>query len=148
MIRGIGAGRIALFGVALLVLAWGGYRLVAPLATSPTLGTAAHPGEEVTVAQVKAWMDAGRPIALLDVREPWEWRIVHLPGAQLMPLGDLDPASIRHRPADLVVVYCAEGVRSLKAVRRLRAMGFEEAVSLAGGIDRWAVEIDPSLPRY
>ena len=111
--------------------------------------TATAPDDpEVTAGALARELKAGRPVALLDVREPVEWDIVHLEGATLIPLmtlpariGELDPR------ADLVV-YCHHGMRSLQALEFLRASGFMQVRSLAGGIEAWAEEIDPSLNRY
>lgn len=87
-------------------------------------------------------------VELIDVREPWEHAIVRLPGARLIPLGTLD-----HVMGDLdasreTVVYCHHGIRSLHAAERLRAAGFARVTSLAGGIERWGMDVDPTLPRY
>lgn len=87
--------------------------------------------------------------ALLDVRFPHEHQYVALPGSLLIPLPELDERvdeleALRGRP---VVVYCHHGVRSLDGTAFLRALGLE-AVSLRGGIDLYALRVDPSLPRY
>ena len=81
---------------------------------------------------------------LLDVREPWEYELAHLPGAVLVPLGELPEADL---PAKPIVVYCHHGIRSATAREQLEARGFS-AVHLAGGIDAWSRERDPSLARY
>lgn len=82
---------------------------------------------------------------LLDVREPWEAGVASLPGSVLVPLGSLDEAEIdAARP---VVVYCHHGIRSATARDRLAERGIA-ATSLAGGIDAWARDIDPSMARY
>jgi rhodanese-related sulfurtransferase len=84
----------------------------------------------------------------VDVREPWEWDLVRLPDAVHLPLREVVRRKNelpRDRP---LVVYCHAGIRSLRAVEDLRAAGFSRAVSLQGGIDRWAVDLDPNLPRY
>ncbi len=89
------------------------------------------------------------PFYLLDVREPWEAELCTLPGARLIPMGDL-PSRV-HRELDRhahIVVYCHHGVRSLSAVIWLREQGFEQAQSLAGGIEEWARTVDPSMARY
>ena len=91
----------------------------------------------------------GESIYLVDVRQPWEHELVHLPDDVLVPL---DQLAERHDevvpPAGaLVVAYCHHGVRSLHAAAILAHAGLEVA-SLAGGIDRWSLEIDPSVPRY
>lgn len=87
---------------------------------------------------------------LLDVREPFEYRIASLPGSVLMPLGELQQRLHDVRPPEgaLLVTICHHGVRSLQASLWLRSVGFPEAVSLAGGIDAWSATVDPSVPRY
>ncbi|CAN5197845.1 molybdopterin-synthase adenylyltransferase MoeB [soil metagenome] len=102
---------------------------------------------ELTPADLAARLERGDSVTLLDVREEVEWRIGHIPGALLVPLGEI-PRSLGSIPADKdVVVYCHHGIRSRAATELLSAGGFR-AVNLAGGIDRWSREIDPSVPRY
>jgi rhodanese-related sulfurtransferase len=89
-----------------------------------------------------------REIALVDVREPYEWAIGHLLGARLVPLESIPQAvGSMDRDAELVV-YCHHGMRSDMAARWLREQGFARVRNLIGGIDRWSVEIDPSIRRY
>lgn len=92
---------------------------------------------------------AEMPDALvLDVREPFEWEICHLPNSLLIPLGQL-PNRLQELPRDqTVVVLCHHGMRSLQATRFLRASGFADVFNLTGGIDRWARERDPEMNRY
>jgi len=97
--------------------------------------------------ELKRRLDEGAPTVLLDVREPMEYRIVHLPGSVLVPLGELaERAGDLDRGASYVV-YCHHGVRSVGAVELLRSLGLE-AWNLAGGIEAWTDEVDPTLPRY
>lgn len=84
---------------------------------------------------------------LLDVRETWEWDLARIPPARLLPLGDLEGSVGSLNPDREMVVYCHHGVRSRMAVSWLRMQGFR-ARNLAGGIDRWSREVDPSVPRY
>ena len=92
--------------------------------------------------------DDAAPLTLLDVREPEEWDIVHLPHARLMSLGSFPEAAVSlDRDAELVV-YCHHGARSAAAVAWMRAQGFTQVRNLAGGIDRWSLEVDPSVRRY
>lgn len=98
--------------------------------------------DSITARQLAARDD---DYVLLDVREPWEAELVSLPGAVLVPLGSLDEAELD--PDRPIVVYCHHGIRSATARDALLARGFA-ATSLAGGIDAWARELDPSLPRY
>ena len=104
---------------------------------------------EIGVHELKAMLDAGEPVCLLDVRQPWEFEIGHLAGSLLMPLPELAHRSDEIEAPDgaLVVTICHHGVRSLDAAWLLARNGMRVA-SLAGGIDRWSVEIDPAIPRY
>jgi adenylyltransferase/sulfurtransferase len=100
----------------------------------------------LTPAALARRLHAG--VQLLDVREPWEWSICRLPGAQLMPLGRLTELSGQLDPSRETIVYCHLGSRSLDAARRLAAAGFAHVAHLEGGIDRWSVEVDQATPRY
>ncbi len=103
---------------------------------------------EITPAEVKARLDRGEQVMLVDVREPWEFQICRIAGAQLVPLGAL-AASLNNLPeGDEVICYCHHGMRSLDAAAWLRFQGFERAKSLAGGIERWSLEVDSNVPRY
>ena len=107
------------------------------------------PVPEITVAELEQLLEQGRRPALLDVRQRWEHEKVALPGSLLIPLDQLpdrldELEGLRDRP---VVVYCHHGVRSLGGAALLNANGFQ-ARSLEGGIERFAVEVDPTLPRY
>jgi adenylyltransferase/sulfurtransferase len=105
---------------------------------------------QIGVHALKARLDAGAPVYLIDVRQPWEHELAALPGSVLVPLPEL-----AHRLAEivppagaLVVAYCHHGVRSLQAAVLLARHGVPDVASLAGGIDRWSIEVDPRLPRY
>ena len=97
-------------------------------------------------AEMRAKGDA--PL-LLDVREPWEFEYVHLPESILMPMGDVPSrAHAELDPDEHVVVICHHGQRSLSVAMWLRAQGFEQAQSLAGGIDGWSRAVDATVARY
>ena len=104
---------------------------------------------EIRPQALKAKLDAGEPVYLVDVREPDEYAICRLPGGVLIPMGEvvgrLDDIAAAEAP---VVVYCHHGVRSLRVVGFLRANGVPDAVSLAGGIEAGSTQIDPTVPRY
>jgi rhodanese-related sulfurtransferase len=86
---------------------------------------------------------------LLDVREPWEFQLAQLPDSLLMPMGDVPSRAHQELDPDApVVVLCHHGQRSLSVAMWLRAQGFEQAQSLAGGIDGWSRVVDPTVPRY
>ncbi len=103
---------------------------------------------EITPAEVKARLDRGEKLHLVDVREPWECDLCRIEGAKLVPLGSL-AASLQSLPdVDEVICYCHHGMRSLDAAAWLRFQGIEKTKSLAGGIERWSLEVDPKVPRY
>jgi rhodanese-related sulfurtransferase len=102
---------------------------------------------QIQPSELKRMLDAEQPVLLLDVREPQEHEFCALPGSVLIPLGEL-VSRVEEVPADTpVVVYCHHGVRSLSGAAILRRAGIE-AASLAGGIDRWSLTVDASVPRY
>lgn len=90
----------------------------------------------------------GDAIDLIDVREPNEWEIGRIEGARLAPLDAILETLSTVNVQEDVVVYCKVGGRSARAVRQLRAAGFTRVWNLAGGIDRWSAEVDPTVPRY
>jgi rhodanese-related sulfurtransferase len=105
---------------------------------------------DVDCRTVKARLDAGDPLVLVDCRERNEYDLVHVAAARLFPMSEL-PQHLSEleklRDAE-IVVYCHHGVRSRQVANWLRGQGFARVQSLAGGIDRWAEEIDPTLARY
>lgn len=105
---------------------------------------------EVTPRQVKAGLDGGEDVLLVDCRTPQEHQIVRIEGARLMPLQQLErwQRELRQCTGKKIVVYCHHGGRSLQMAVRLRQMGLADVWSMAGGIDLWAMDIDRSLPRY
>jgi adenylyltransferase/sulfurtransferase len=102
---------------------------------------------EITPIELAERLRAG-DVDLIDVREPHEWDIAHIPGARLIPLGSF-PAAIPSldRTRD-IVVQCRSGARSGRAVRLLQAAGFTRVRNLAGGILRWSDDVDPQVPKY
>lgn len=106
--------------------------------------------EQITVRALKDAMDRGERVYLLDVRKPWEHERAALPDSVLVPLDELVERADELEPPDgaLVVAYCHHGVRSLSAAAILEGMGMARVASLAGGIDAWSREIDPTVPRY
>jgi len=103
---------------------------------------------EISVAELQKKKKAGEPFLLIDVREPWEYETCRIEGAQLIPMRTI-PANLQQLDVDRdVICYCHHGQRSLDVAAWLRGQGVESAQSLAGGIDRWSMEIDPAVPRY
>jgi len=103
---------------------------------------------QISVNEVHARIRRGDKLLLVDVREAVEYNICRLPGATLIPLATL-PANLNTLlGGGEVICYCHHGMRSLDAAVWLRQQGVESARSMAGGIERWSLEIDPSVPRY
>lgn len=107
-----------------------------PHATPTTEGPETHP-LEVTPRDLAAKRTHGDDFDLIDVREPHEYGVIHVPGARLIPLGTLSDAVPTLDPTREVVVMCQSGQRSARAVQTLREAGFTRASSLAGGMARW-----------
>ncbi|HZD69233.1 MAG TPA: adenylyltransferase/sulfurtransferase MoeZ [Actinomycetes bacterium] len=102
----------------------------------------------LTPKELRELLDEGRPIALIDVREPAEWQINRLPGAKLIPLAEL-PSRLTELPqTEPVVVYCKSGVRSAEALALLKQSGFSTSKHLGGGIASYARTVDPDMPQY
>ncbi|HSL69399.1 MAG TPA: rhodanese-like domain-containing protein, partial [Longimicrobiales bacterium] len=105
---------------------------------------------ELSPADLKRRIEAGDELTLIDVREPFEWRIASLQeyGARLIPLGTFAEQAETLDPADEIVVYCRSGARSASAAQYLRERGFSRVWNLSGGLVNWAEQIDPALPVY
>ena len=94
---------------------------------------------EVTPAQVKEMRARGENAVYLDVREPNEWNLGHLPGAMHIPRGTLETKVEAVLPRDRrIVIYCAGGNRSALAADTLQQMGYQDVVSMSGGFTGWA----------
>lgn len=107
-------------------------------------------GEEwdIDARSLQARLAQGSPLRLLDVREPHELEISSLPGAELIPLGELAARLSELDSAQEMVVFCKSGTRSARALQILRSAGFRKVKNLQGGINAWAREVDPRLPVY
>ncbi len=103
---------------------------------------------DVTPVALKSSIDRGEQLLLLDVREPYEYQLCHIGGTTLIPLGQLQARMNELEKDKEMVVYCHTGIRSTQAVAFLRQAGFTNARNLQGGIDAWARQLDPSMPRY
>jgi rhodanese-related sulfurtransferase len=117
------------------------------MTTTPNLAEI-HGVKEETASEVNERIRGGEELVLLDCREAVEWEFCRIEGARFAPMSrflqfvpDLDP--------DIpTVVYCHTGVRSVFVASHLQNQGFAEVVSMAGGIDAWSQDVDPSVPRY
>ncbi len=103
---------------------------------------------EIGVEELKSALDAGRPVSLLDVREPWEFQLARIDGSRLVPMNTI-PARVEELDRDVhTVVVCHHGNRSLNVTHWLRRQGFDKVQSLRGGVDAWARVVDPKVPVY
>jgi sulfur-carrier protein adenylyltransferase/sulfurtransferase len=117
----------------------------------PTEAPAPAPGlaeGEIDPVEVKAKIDRHDPFVLIDVREPHEYQIGHIPYAKLIPLGDLPKRVNELNSADEIVAHCKSGARSAKAVDFLKQAGFKKVKNMKGGILAWSDKVDPSVPKY
>jgi len=107
-------------------------------------------GSTILATELKAKMDAGEDIFLVDVREPAEFEIVRIPGATLIPKGEiLNGSALSRFPQDKqIVLHCKSGVRSAEALAELKAAGLTNSVHVQGGVLAWAAQVDTSLPTY
>ena len=104
--------------------------------------------EEITPIALKARLDRGDDLLILDVREPQEYRINRIAGSVLIPLGDL-PARFGELEADReIIAQCKSGVRSARAAEFLKSVGFTRVRNLQGGILGWIDAVDPGQPKY
>ncbi|MEJ2748930.1 MAG: molybdopterin-synthase adenylyltransferase MoeB [Anaerolineae bacterium] len=105
---------------------------------------------QISPQELKERLDNGDDLFILDVREPHEWEISNLSqlGARLIPKGQVLERMNELDTAQEIIVHCRSGVRSADVIRELQQHGFKKLLNLDGGINRWAREIDPSLPIY
>ena len=107
-----------------------------------------HTVPVITATQLKARLDAGEPVRIIDVREPHEWNICNLPMAELIPLAKFPSQMNSLDQDDDIVVICRSGRRSAHAVRLLQEAGFRKSSNLTGGLLAWSDEVDPAMPKY
>jgi rhodanese-related sulfurtransferase len=104
---------------------------------------------ELTPDECKSYLEQSetRPL-LLDVREPWEYQIVHLEDSQLVPMREIPALVETLDPHQEIIVVCHHGIRSRQVAQFLEHQGFSDVVNLTGGLDAWARHTDTSLPTY
>ena len=104
--------------------------------------------QEIQPSQLASRLEKGEQLEIIDVREPYEWEIGHIPGARLVPLGRIAEEIPRLDKRRETILYCKVGARSMDAAQQLADAGVSEVRNLAGGILRWIDEVDPSMARY
>ncbi|MFZ1087014.1 MAG: rhodanese-like domain-containing protein [Terracidiphilus sp.] len=102
---------------------------------------------QMNVKELKRRIDAGEEAYILDVREPWEFKVAQI-GGKLIPMNEIPQrlSEIDHERE--IIVHCHHGVRSQRVAEFLQKSGFPRVVNLAGGIDAWSREVDPQVPKY
>jgi adenylyltransferase/sulfurtransferase len=103
---------------------------------------------EIEVTEVKEKLDRGDDFVLIDVREPHEYQICNIPGAILVPLGQVGQRLDEFDKSADIVIHCKSGMRSARACGVLKAAGFEHVRNMKGGILAWSDQVDPSVPKY
>lgn len=105
--------------------------------------------QEITATELKARLDAGEDIQIIDVREQKEYDYARIPGTKLIPLGQVVQRMDEIDPARETVVHCKMGGRSAQAIFNLVQAGFTGSLSnLKGGITAWSNDVDPTVPKY
>jgi len=105
--------------------------------------------QEITATELKARLDKGDDIQIIDVREPHEYDIAHLENSKLIPLAQVTNRMDEIDSSRDTVVHCKGGSRSAKAIEALKSAGFTGNLSnLKGGIGAWSNDVDPSVPKY
>jgi rhodanese-related sulfurtransferase len=104
---------------------------------------------EINVNDLNERIQAGEKINLIDVREQHEFDLVNLEGI-LIPLGQLESRldELSHLKDEEIIVHCRSGARSAEACKIMMRKGFKNTKNLVGGINRWSMLIDPSMPIY
>lgn len=105
-------------------------------------------GMTISPQELKAKLDKGDNLLLLDVREQWEFDLAKLNGSTLIPLGTLPQSLPRLNRNSEIVCICHHGMRSADATNFLLQQGFTNVKNLVGGIDAWSAQVDRSIPRY
>src|SRR5215212_10298215 len=104
---------------------------------------------EITASELKAAIDAGEDIQLIDVRQPDEFAFARIEGAKLIPLGEIINRMGEIDESRDTVIHCKMGGRSARAIAALQQAGFKGNLrNLAGGITAWSNEVDPKVPKY
>lgn len=114
----------------------------------PTEAASREAIREIQPSQLAQRLQRGEKLEIIDVREPYEWQIGHIPGARLVPLNQIPEEIPRLDKERETILYCKAGVRSMRAAQQLANAGITDVRNLAGGILRWIDDVDPTMPRY
>lgn len=104
---------------------------------------------EISVLELKALLDSGKPVVLVDCREQDEHEFCKIEGARLIPLSDFENQATKVlNREDPIFIHCHHGGRSLRACEFLESQGYKKVSNVTGGIDAWSVQVDPLVSRY
>ena len=105
--------------------------------------------QEITASELKAAIDSGTDIQLIDVRQPDEYDFARIPGAKLIPLGEIIARMSELDQTRETVIHCKMGGRSARAIEALQHYGYTGSLkNLVGGITAWSNDVDPTVPKY
>lgn len=104
--------------------------------------------QALTPRQLKERLASGEDLVLLDVREQVERDLCAIEGSLHIPMGEILARKGELDPARATVCVCHHGIRSAQVAGALERLGFQRMYNLSGGIERWAVEVEPGMPRY
>lgn len=105
--------------------------------------------DEISATDLKARIDAGEDIQIIDVRQPEEHSFARINGTKLIPLGEIMRRMSEIDDNRETVIHCKMGARSAKAIEALQQAGFKgKLFNLKGGITAWSNEVDPRVPKY
>ncbi len=105
--------------------------------------------QEITATELKARIDAGDKLSIIDVRQPDEHAFARIEGSKLIPLGQLLGRAAELDPTQDAVIYCKTGGRSGRAILALQQAGYAGPLfNLTGGVTAWSNEVDPRVPKY
>ena len=105
--------------------------------------------DQITATELKARMDAGEDVQLIDVRQPHEYEFARIPTAKLIPMSEIMSRLDELDPGREAIIHCHMGGRSARVIEALERSGYEgKLTNLAGGITAWSHEVDPSVPTY
>ena len=109
-----------------------------------------QPPIDIDVRTIKQMLDSGEKFVLLDCREPSEVVTARIAGSTHIPMREIPArlAELDPQKNGRIVVHCHHGGRSLRVTQYLRQQGFAQTQNMAGGIEAWSLEIDPTVPRY
>jgi adenylyltransferase/sulfurtransferase len=102
---------------------------------------------QLTAKELKRRIDAGEQVYILDVREPWEFKVAQM-GGKLIPMNEIPQRLSEIDREREIIVHCHHGVRSQRVAEFLQQSGFPLVTNLAGGIDAWSREADPAVAKY